>query len=83
MPSELFQRVAEEVKQLSPEEQKELKKQLERALSEEVTRRLVAKGLMSCVPQPPTQAEIERIDSWKPITIQGKPLSESLIEDRR
>lgn len=83
MPSELLQRLAEEVKQLCPEEQAEMKRILERALSEEVTRRLVAKGLMSRVPPPPTQEVIERIDSWKPITIQGKPLSESLIEDRR
>ena len=83
MPSELLQRLAEEVKQLSPEEQGELKKQLERSLADEVTRRLVAKGLMSRLPTPPSEADLERIQNWQPIAIQGKPLSETVIEDRR
>ena len=83
MPSELFQRLAEEVKHLSTEEQVQLKGLLERALSDEVTRRLQAKGMISHIPPPPTEEEMERFRSWKPITIQGKPLSETVIEDRR
>jgi hypothetical protein len=83
MASELLQRLAEEVKLLSPEEQGELKLLLERALSDEVTRRLMAKGMISRLPGPRTEADLERLRSWKPIVIQGKPLSETVIEDKK
>ncbi len=82
MASELFQRLAEEIKQLCPEEQGQLKMVLERALSEEVDRRLMAKGMITRIPPPPTQEDKQRFQEWKPITIQGKPLSETIIEDR-
>jgi hypothetical protein len=83
MASELFQRLAEDVKQLSPEEQAELRKLLEKLLLDELDRRLLARGVISRIPPPPTEADIERWESWKPIKIEGKPLSETIIEDRR
>lgn len=83
MASELFQRLAEEVKQLSPEEQAELRKNLEKLLLDEVDRRLLARGVISRIPPPPTEEDIARWRAYKPITVQGKPLSETIIEDRR
>jgi hypothetical protein len=83
MASELFQRLAEEVKGLAPEEQAELRKALEKLLQEEVSRRLLAKGLITHIPPSPTAADIARYESWKPVEIEGKPLSETIIEDRR
>jgi len=83
MPSELLQRLAEEVKQLCPEEQAELRRQLEHAQLDEVDRRLLAKGAMSRIPPPPSEADLERWRNWKPIEITGKPLSEAIIEERR
>ena len=83
MASDLFQRLAEELRQLSPEEQVQLKAVLERELLDELDRRLLAKGVISRIPPPPTEADIERWRSWKPIQIEGKPLSETVIEDRR
>jgi hypothetical protein len=83
MPSELLQRLAEEVKQLTPEEQRQLKDQLDDVLLDEVDRRLLAKGSMSVIPPPPTPADLERWRNWKPIEIEGKPLSETILEERR
>jgi len=83
MPSALFQRLAAEAKSLSPEEQADLHKVLERLLLAEVDRRLLAKGLINRIPPEPTEADIARFESWKPIHIEGKPLSETIIEDRR
>lgn len=83
MPSALLQRLLEEVTLLSPEEQAEFKKMLEHLVTHEVTRRLTARGLVSRLPVPPSAADLERIKSWQPLAIEGKPLSETVLEDRR
>jgi hypothetical protein len=70
------------VKQLPIEEQVHLKTVLERKLSDEVARRLLEAGLISRLPAPRTEANLERLRSWQPIKIDGKPLSESIVEDR-
>jgi hypothetical protein len=31
----------------------------------------------------PTDADIARFNAWKPVPINGKPLSETIIEERR
>lgn len=42
---------------------------------------LVAEGLLSHVP--PKGKDIERFRRWQPVAIKGKPLSETIIEERR
>jgi len=42
---------------------------------------LVKRGLLS--PEPPRGIPVEELRSWKPISIRGKPLSETIIEERR
>jgi hypothetical protein len=44
---------------------------------------LMKEGAMSRIPAPPTEEDIRRFREWKPVPIQGKPLSETIIEDRR
>ncbi len=83
MSSERYQRLAKEVSYLSPEEQADLRDLLNRALSDEVNRRLLARGTISRIPDPPTSEDVERRREWKPIAIEGKPLSEIIIEERR
>ena len=35
------------------------------------------------IPPPPTEAVIERFKRWKPVEVPGKPVSETIIEERR
>jgi len=42
---------------------------------------LVARGLLE--PQPPHGKDPERFRNWRPVVIQGKPLSQTIIEERR
>ena len=44
---------------------------------------MLAKGIISRIPPPPTAADIARHRSIVPVAVEGKPVSESLIEDRR
>jgi hypothetical protein len=44
---------------------------------------MLRKGIIRQIPRPPTPEDIARYDSWVPVEIEGKPVSESLIEDRR
>ena len=46
----------------------------------DLDRALMQAGLM---PSPPTGlADVEAHENWKPVSIQGKPLSETIIEER-
>jgi hypothetical protein len=77
----LFEKLAEEIKALSPEEQRQLRDLLNRALMEELDRRLLAAGIISRIPPPITDFTPYR--DWKPVETQGRPLSEIIIEERR
>ena len=85
-----FDRLVEEVKGLSPAEQWRLLDFLEEWLAprekelteDEFEQQLAREGLIS-VPPPLTEADVERHKNWKPIEIQGKPLSETILEERR
>lgn len=46
---------------------------------DEIERRLLAKGLISEIPQ---RAEDEDEEAYTPIKVSGKPLSETIIEER-
>ena len=50
---------------------------------EQLQQRLLEEGIISHIPPKPTDDDIKRFNAWKPVPIQGKPLSETIIEDRR
>lgn len=82
-------RVFEEVKSLTPSEQKQLREMLDSLLSnaapqiteEEFEQRLLEKGIISRIPPPITDLTPYR--DRKLIEVKGKPLSETIIEERR
>lgn len=82
-------RVFEEVKSLTPGEQKQLREMLDSLLSnaapqiteEEFEQRLLEKGIISRIPPPITDLTPYR--DRKLIEVKGKPLSETIIEERR
>jgi hypothetical protein len=48
---------------------------------EQLRRQLVADGVVSHVPQ--RKKDLERYRQWQPVAIQGKPLSQTIVEERR
>jgi hypothetical protein len=82
------QEIINEIQKLSPLQQKEVLDRLslnlteENALSEaEVAERLLAKGVINEIPDGWDESDDE--DDFEPIVMKGKPLSETVIEDRR
>ena len=61
-----------------PKDEAEMKERLDL-----LNRRLLAKGIIKRIPDPPTEESIAAFRAWKPIEIPGKPVSETLIEERR
>jgi hypothetical protein len=82
-------RMLDEVKRLTPNEQKQLREAIDSLLAfpstsrteEEFERELVEAGILTEVP--PLPAEVRPIPDRKPIDVKGKPLSETIIEERR
>ena len=90
MVSQNVYRVLREAKTLSVEERLQLRSLLDELPTEasnqpsdELDRLLLAQGVISRIPPKPTAEDIARFQAWKPIKIEGKPLSETIIEDRR
>ncbi len=89
MEQAILEKVLEEVKSLTPEEQIKVRELLDDILPlkknpptrEEYEKYLLAKGVISHIPtrQPPSP---ER-KAFKPIKVEGKPISETIIEERR
>ena len=80
--------IVNKIKKLSPDEQQELLTALESLFSptphlteEEFHRRLAAEGRIS-IPLPKDRSRAAH-HSFKPATVKGKPLSETIIEERR
>jgi hypothetical protein len=90
--SATLDKVKEEVKTLAPEELQEVRELVDSLLSEparpqmteeEFARYLAAKGVVS-LPEPSSREAAEAgFDDYVPITVEGRPLSEMIIEDRR
>lgn len=94
--SATLDRIKEELKGLAPEELQEVRELADSLLSEPGSpqmnederedafeRELAAKGIIS-LPDPARRKEAEtEFGNYKPITVEGKPLSETIIEDRR
>lgn len=80
----------EEAKNLTLDERRQLRSMLddpmaEPALSKEehLARVLLERGIISRIRPKPSEADIARFEAWKPVPIKGKPLSETIIEERR
>jgi hypothetical protein len=83
-----FDQVVEQVKALNPAEQWRLRDLLETWLTapavpktiEEIEQEMVRAGELTVPLRKPDPSAYE---SWTPVEIQGKPLSETIIEERR
>jgi hypothetical protein len=82
-------KILQDIETLSDDERQELLRLLsngsgrESGLTkeEQLQRQLVAEGLVSHIPA--RKKDIERYRNWQPVTIQGKPLSQTIVEERR
>jgi hypothetical protein len=90
--SATLDKVKEEVKSLAPEELQEVRELVDSLLSEvsEDEREaafecdLAAEGFISPAnPLTATEEEVRQYRAYKPITVEGQPLSETIIEERR
>ena len=84
-----LERVLNEVKALSPDDLRKLRDELDAMLEpasqqmteEEFEQRLLAQGTISSIPS--RDIDPAEYRSRKPIEVEGKPVSETLIEERR
>ena len=89
MVSHNVSRILQEAQSLSDAEREELRqllanrttRQAELSPEQQFRQAMVARGLLS--PEPPEGLPIEEVRAWKPITVRGKPVSETIIEERR
>jgi hypothetical protein len=89
MTTSNLDQVLEQVKSLSPDEQKQLRDILDRLLAkagpqtteEEFEQRLLERGFISHIPPPIT--DFTAYQNRRLIEVKGKPLSETIIEERR
>jgi hypothetical protein len=90
--SATLDKIKEVMPSLPPEELREVRELADSLLSgsakprmteEEFALYLAAKGVVS-LPEPASRAAAEaEFDDYEPITVEGQPLSEMVIEDRR
>lgn len=91
MVSPNVDKILRQARALSDSERKELRNLLEerdgrqsaQSKEERLAQALLEEGIITHIPPKPTQADIDRFNAWRPLPIQGKPLSETIIEDRR
>ncbi len=89
-----FEALIEQVKSLPNEQQQQLRKLLDASLTttatngeaadeEKVERELLEAGVIDYVPPPITDADLAQYRQWQPIVVAGKPVSETILEERR
>ncbi|MEK6299537.1 MAG: hypothetical protein AABO41_02350 [Acidobacteriota bacterium] len=89
MTTSNLDRIVEEVKALTPDEQRALREMLESSVtpaqpdvsSSGFQKRLLERGIISRIP--PRIRDAEFYANRKPIAVEGKPVSEIIIEERR
>lgn len=94
MPLKEFQELIEKVKSLTPDEQRQLSELLallkastsqSNSRSNEnknkLERKLLEAGLLSEIK--PMVIDVESYRNYKPVKVKGKPVSETIIEERR
>jgi hypothetical protein len=85
----VLRRMLDEVKRLTPDEQRQLREAIDRLLlsssepptEEQFEQELIEAGILDTVP-PPAGAG-KPFPTEKPVEVKGKPLSETIVEDRR
>jgi hypothetical protein len=82
MTKELLEKVVDEIKSLTAEEQIQVRDLLNELLlsREAIQEDMLKEGLVSDI-KPPRSSLPER--NFKPIEVKGKPVSETIIEERR
>jgi hypothetical protein len=79
-----FEKVAEQIRGMSPAEQRRLRALLDSYLApareEEFAQEMLREGIFDHVPSAIT--DLSPFQNRKPIDIRGKPLSETIIEER-
>jgi hypothetical protein len=90
MMSTNVERVLDEIRSMTAEEQRQVRVALNSpetvkspVTDDEFEQHLLASGVITDIPPPPTEADIEAFRNYKPITVEGKPVSETIIEERR
>jgi hypothetical protein len=90
MMSTNVERVLDQIRSMTAEERQQVRVALnspETAKSpmteDEFEQHLLASGVITEIPLPLTDADIEAFRNYKPITVEGKPVSETIIEERR
>jgi hypothetical protein len=86
-----FDQVWEAIKTLTPRQQRRVRKLLDalRSMRQPLTPEnelqllLLKDGVIDHVPRPRTEADIKAFSEYKPVPIEGKPLLETVIEERR
>lgn len=91
--SATLDKIIEAVRMLPPDEQRQLIEQLRTIVpaavsaderEDEFERELVAKGIIGAVePLTATEEEIRQYRAYRPVTVTGQPISETIIEERR
>jgi hypothetical protein len=89
MATTALDRMIDQLKRLTPHEQKELRAAIDRLLGaaselpteEQFERELVGSGILDGIPSPPQAGNPSQ--EWRPIELKGKPLSETIVEERR
>jgi hypothetical protein len=85
-----LEKILEEIKSLAPEEQAKVRELLDSLQTsptgtpsrEEYEKYLLAKGVISHIPTR-TGKRPEELRDFKPIEVEGEPLSETIIRERR
>jgi hypothetical protein len=89
MVSQNVNRIFQEAQTLNGNERQQLRVLLEELAAggttpskwEKARHALVARGLLET--QPPRGKDPDRFGRWHPVAVQGKPVSETIIEERR
>ena len=89
MSSTNLEQVLEEVRTLTPDEQRQVRKLIDELLENSIPlspedlleQRLLEAGIISEIPARVTDPAHHR--DFKPIEVRGKPVSETIIEERR
>lgn len=86
-----IEQLVSQLRSLSPNEQRRIRQVLDeqlitspppqQATEDDFKQRLVELGLLKQIKHPARNAD--SFLSWKPVQIKGKPLSETIIEERR
>lgn len=82
-------RVLDQIRALTDEEQQQVRAALNSEhtkppmTEDEFEQHLLEAGVISEVKPPITEEELARFRAYRPIEVKGKPVSETLIEDRR